>query len=120
MKKMMYWLGVMMAVVLAGVNVFFVVQDGRSDSLEVKDAQASITRTSNAGCDPIKYQIGYREDWESREAIDGYVKVNGESSFIGNIVGGGEVKINVQVPVCSDSPQNCCDKKHLDKPFQVL
>ena len=36
----MYSVGLMVAVVLAGVNVFFVVQDG-NDLVGVKDAQAN-------------------------------------------------------------------------------
>lgn len=120
MKKVVYLFGLVMAIVLAGVNVFFVVQDGRTNSLVVENTQASTTRVSSSVCDPIKYQIDHREDWDNREAINGNVTVNGESSFIGNIIGGGEVKIHVQVPICSYSPKNCCDKKHLDKDFKVI
>ena len=43
MKNVMYSIGLMAAVVLAGVNVFFVVQDGRKDLLNVEKTQASMS-----------------------------------------------------------------------------
>lgn len=111
MKKMMYLLGVMMAVVLAGVNVFFVVQDG--NDLEVKDTHANISSRGVEECDPLKYVRNATESWEIAEIIDGYVTINGERRYVGHIEGAYENKY-VRVPVCALSSYRCCNKSHKD------
>lgn len=120
MKKVVYFTGIMLAMILAVVNVLFVIQDERNALLPVEETQAGTQGNGVGQCDPIKYQVGYREHWDSREAVNGYLTINGESRYIGHVGGGGEVEINVQVPVCVDAPGNCCDKEHLKQDFKII
>lgn len=117
MKKVMYLLGVMMAVVLAGVNVFFVVQD--SNDLEVKDTHANASSRGVEECDPLKYVRDATESWEKVEVINGYITVNGENRYVGDVTGTYENKY-VRVPICSLSKDRCCEKSHEGKGISFI
>lgn len=114
----MYLLGVMMAIVLAGVNVFFVVQDGKKDFLSAVETKATVPTNGVENCDIYKYQKNATEAWEQVKVIDGKIEVNGESKYIGNIGGSAEVNVYVRVPICDKSQDNCCLKSHLDKNYR--
>ena len=120
MKKAMYLLGVMMAIVLASVNVFFVVQDGKSDSQVIKDTQASNTRQDVKDCDIYKYERNATERWYESVWVDGKVEINGEIRYINNIGVSVEGKIKVRVPICETKDLNCCLKEFQNQSVQIL
>lgn len=113
MKKMMYLLGVMMAVVLAGVNVFFVVQDSRKDLLNVEKTLASMSGNGVEDCDIYLYQRHASEAYSPMTTFKGQIVINGEVRYSANIGGSVEGEVTVRVPVCSSAPENCCKKSHL-------
>lgn len=118
MKKIMYLLGVMAAVVLAGVNVFFVVQDGRKDLLSVVETKATTPTNGVENCDIYKYQKYATEAWNQVKVVDGEIKINGEVKYVGNVGGSVESNVYIRVPVCNSDVYNCCLKSHLDKDYK--
>lgn len=118
MKNVMYSIGLMAAVVLAGVNVFFVVQDGKKDLLSVVETKATVPTNGVENCDIYKYQKYATEAWEQVKVMDGKIEVNGESKYIGNVGGSAEANVYVRVPVCKGDQYNCCLKSHLDKNYR--
>lgn len=118
MKRVMCSVGLMAAIALAGINVFFVVQDG-NDLVRVKDAQANASSRGVEECDPLKYVRDATESWETVEVINGYITVNGENRYVGNVTGTYENKY-VRVPVCSLSKDRCCEKSHKDKGISFI
>lgn len=113
MKKVMYLLGVMMAVVLAGVNVFFVVQDGRKEFLNVEQTHASMSGNGVEDCDIYLYQRHASEAYSPMTTFKGQIVINGEVRYSANIGGSVEGEVTVRVPVCDNAPENCCKKSHL-------
>ena len=113
MKNVMYSIGLMAAVVLAGVNVFFVVQDGRKDLLNVEKTQASMSGDDVANCDIYKYRRYAVEDYDYVTTVKGQITINGEVKFSVNLGGSVEGEVTVRVPVCNPDQYNCCEKAHM-------
>lgn len=113
MKKAIYSLALMVAVVLATANVFFVVQDGKSESLEVKETQAGTSGDDVSNCDIYKYRRYAVEDYDYVTTVKGQITINGEVRFSVNIGGSVEGEVTVRVPVCNSDEHNCCEKAHM-------
>lgn len=120
MKKVVYLFGLVMAIVLAGVNVFFVVQDGRNDSFAVEEAQASSARQGVQDCDIYTYERNATERWYESIWAEGKVEINGEVRYMSNIGISVEGKVKVRVPVCETKDLNCCRKDHQNQSVKIL
>lgn len=119
MKTVIYSLCLITAVVLAGINVFFVVQSDKKDLFHAVETKADVYTDGVEDCDIYKYQRNATEAWEQVKVIDGRITVNGEIKYIGNIGGGSaEANVYVRVPICKESQNNCCLKSHVDKHYR--
>lgn len=113
MKKVVYLFGLVMAIALAGVNVFFVVQDGKKDLLSVVETKATVTTNGVENCDIYLYQRHASEAYSPMTTFKGQIVINGEVRYSANIGGSVEGEVTVRVPVCDSAPENCCKKSHL-------
>lgn len=88
--------------------------------LQNVEALASEEGDDWSECPRDKWIRNAKESWSSQTAyyeadFGFYITINGKKIKLGT---GAKVGGIVYVPTCSDSPDNCCEKKHQDKAFK--
>ncbi len=122
MKKVVCYFGITAMVTLAAFNVFTVLHEKENSNIPsvTVDATAGVTATNGVeNCDILKYVRNAAEAWQQVKIIDGYITINGEVRYVGNVGGGAEVNIYARVPVCEKWDDNCCAKSHLDQDVRI-
>ena len=93
-----------------------------TNNLLMQNVEALATGTDDdwSDCPRDKWIRNAKESWSSQTAqyeagFGFYITINGKKRKLG---AGAEVGGTVYVPTCPNSSGNCCEKKHLDKPFR--
>ena len=106
-----------------GVQKAFNCNEVMENSLLAENIEALAQSPDNdpwSDCPRDKWIRNAKESWDQHTAqyeagFGLFIMVNGQKKKVGADVGVGG---SVYVPTCPDSSGNCCEKKHLDKPFK--
>lgn len=111
--------------VIAGHNMYLAKNKSFISNIALTNIEALAQSNNNPGegveiCDIFKYNRNYMEKYELasvQESEDSklYAEISGKRYSLGKDVKVGDV---IGIPICAESPGNCCEKAFIENPIK--
>lgn len=124
-KKILSATFVVAMAAIAGYNTYLAKNKSFIPNVALTNIEALAQSNNNPGegveiCDIFKYNRNYMEKYELasvQESEDSklYAELFGKTYSVGKDVKVGDV---IGIPICADSPGNCCEKAFIENPIK--